>query len=412
MPWYLYLALKQLFPSGRRVPFFTVISILGVTLGVALLFISTSVMGGFGHEIRRMIVETQGDVQVRAAAAPIGDAEEVLRAVKSVRGVVGATPLAEGMVMLEFRGQPTFPAIQGVDVGRVNEVIPLDTYMRAGSLDDLDDDSVILSVQLAAGLGARIGDKIEVTSPLLLERLKGDEVFLPRELRVAGVFEIGHQHLDKSVVIVTLRRMQDLYGLGGAIHGVNARLAAGVDADEAALAINAALPKKSGAFARSWLSSNKDFLFIIQLEKNLIFFLLMFIIIVAAFSLTSSLLTTVVRKTREIGLLRALGAGSRQVAACFCLQGLMIGGAGTVCGVGLGWAFMFFRNDILRAFMRLTSSDAAIAQFYNTSLLPSHLGARDFWIIVVFSICISTFAGLLPAWRASRLNPVEALRNE
>lgn len=411
MPWYFYLAIKQLFPSGRRVPFFTVMSIVGVMLGVALLYVSTSVMGGFGYEIRRMIVETQGDVQVRSGGV-IGDTARVLELVKKTKGVTGATPVAEGVVMLEYKGHPTFPAVQGIDVLRVGEVVPLDNYMRAGSLDDLDDDSVILSAQLAAGLRVRVGDRVELTSPLLLERLKSDEVFLPRELQVAGVFEIGHQHLDKNVAIVTLRRMQDLYGLGDSIHGVNVRIAPEADADEVAAAINAALPRGSGAVARSWLGANEGFLYIIQLEKNLIFFLLMFIIIVAAFSLTSSLLTAVVRKTREIGLLRALGARSRQVAACFCLQGFLIGVWGTAFGLGVGWLFMFFRNDILGVFMRLTSRENEMMQFYNTNMLPSHLSAQDFWIIVCFSICISTLAGLLPAWRAARLKPVEALRNE
>ncbi|MDR1788946.1 MAG: ABC transporter permease [Opitutaceae bacterium] len=410
MPWYLHLALRQLFPSGRRVPFFTVMSITGVLLGVALLYVSTSVMGGFGFEIRRMIVETQGDVQVRSGSL-IADPAPALAAIRATKGVTGATPVAEGVVMLEHKGRPVFPAIQGVDPATVGSVVPLDRYMRAGSLDDLDDDGVILSAQLASALGARVGDRVEVTSPLLLERLKSDEVFLPRELRVAGVFEIGHQHLDKNVAVVTLRRMQDLYGLGKAVHGVNVRLAPGADADAAAAVLDGNLPPGAGR-ARSWKAANEGFLYVIQLEKNLIFFLLMFIVVVAAFSLASSLLTSVVRKTREIGLLRALGAGAGQVAACFCLQGFLIGVWGTVLGLGAGWVFMFFRNDILGAFMRLTSRESEMLQFYNTNLLPAHLSAADFWIIVGFSVCVSTLAGLLPAWRASRLKPTEALRND
>lgn len=411
MPWYLYLALKQLFPTGRRFPFFTAISVLGVALGVALLVISTSVMGGFGHEIRRMIVETQGDVQVKADGY-VQNADELLARIIQVPGVVAATPYAEGVVMIESGGRPAFPAIQGIDVNRVGDVIPLDRYIRLGSLDDLDDDSIILSANLALSIGARMGDKVEVSSPLMYERWKRDEIFLPRELTVVGIFEVGHQQLDSSVVLVTLRLMQDLYGLRGGIHGINVKLAPKLDPDVGAARINASLPPDAYMTARSWMDANQDFLFILSLEKNMIFFLLTFIIIVSAFSVTSSLLISVVRKTREIGLLGALGGKSRHVAACFCFQGLFIGVVGTVAGLGLGMTALFLRNDIVRWFTELTSSQEVLVRFYQFSRLPAHTSGEDVAMIVVCAIVISTLAGLLPAWRAARLKPVEALRSE
>lgn len=411
MPWYLYLALKQLFPSGKRFPFFTAISILGVALGVALLVISTSVMGGFGREIRRMVVDTQGDVQVRANGY-ITRPGELLAHIRKVPGVVAATPFAEGVVMIECERKPAFPGIQGVDLASVDQVIPLSGYIRAGSLDDLDDDSVILSAKLATSIGAHLGSTIEVYTPLLLEKLKNDEVILPRELRVAGIFEIGHDQLDSSLVIGTLRLMQDLYGLGAGVHGINIRTEPGIDADEMAARINDTLPLRSGVRARSWIEINQDFLFVLQLEKNMIFFLLTFIIIVAAFSVTSSLLISVVRKTREIGLLGALGAKPRQVAACFCFQGFLIGAAGTVVGLALGFGALHFRNDMVAVFTRLTSSEEVLVRFYQFSNLPAYTSAGDVWAIVLCSVVISTLAGLLPAWRAARLKPVEALRSE
>lgn len=411
MPWYLYLALKQLFPTGRRFPFFTAISILGVALGVALLVVSTSVMGGFGHEIRRMIVETQGDVQIRARGF-ISDPADVQARLAKIPGVVASTPFAEGVVMLECDRKPAFPAMQGIDVNRVGAVVPIDRYIRVGSLDELDDDSIILSAQLAYSLGAHLGSMVEVYSPLLLERLKNDEVMLPRQLKVVGIFEIGHQQLDSSLVLVTLRLMQDLYGLGHAVHGINVKIAPDLDADQMVTRINAALPPAAGAVARSWIDANEDFLFVLSLEKNMIFFLLTFIIIVAAFSVTSSLLIAVVRKTREIGLLGALGAKPRQVAACFCFQGWLIGCVGTLVGLGLGYAALYFRNDIVRGFTELTGSQEVLVRFYQFSRLPAHTSQSDITMIVMCSIAISTLAGLLPAWRAARLKPVEALRSE
>jgi lipoprotein-releasing system permease protein len=411
MPWYLYLALKQLFPTGRKFPFFTAISVLGVALGVALLVISTSVMGGFGYEIRRMIVDTQGEVQVRGEGL-IADAAGLQARLATVPGVVATTPFAEGVVGLQYEGKPAYPAMQGIDINRVSSVVPLERFIRAGRLDDLDDDSIILSSKLALSLGVRIGSRVEVYSPLLLEKLKNDEVLLPRELRVVGIFEVGHQQLDSSVVLVTLRSMQELYGLGAAIHGVNVKIAPKLDADVVATRINGALPPAAQARARSWMEANQDFLFILQLEKNMIFFLLTFIIIVSAFSVTSSLLISVVRKTREIGLLGALGARPMQVAACFCFQGLLIGATGTVAGLWLGLGTLHFRNELVAAFTRLTASEEVLVRFYQFSQLPAHTAPGDVGLIVACSVVISTLAGLLPAWRAARLKPVEALRNE
>ena len=411
MPWYLYLALKQLFPTGKRFPFFTAISILGVALGVALLVVSTSVMGGFGHEIRRMIVETQGEIQIRGQGLIAHSADLQSRLAK-VPGVVATTPFAEGPVMLEYERKPAFPGMQGIDLNSVTKVVPLERYIRVGSLDNLDDDSIILSANLAVSLGARMGSTVEVYSPLLLERLKRDEVLLPRQLTVVGIFEVGHQQLDSSIVLVTLRLMQDLYGLGQNVHGLNVKIADGLDVDVATRAINESMPPESNAVARSWMDANQDFLFVLALEKNMIFFLLTFIIIVSAFSVASSLLISVVRKTREIGLLGALGAKPVHVAACFCFQGLLIGCVGTMTGLGLGALALYSRNHIIRVFTELTGSQEVLVRFYQFSQLPAHTSRSDITMIVICSVVISTVAGLLPAWRAARLKPVEALRSE
>ncbi len=409
MHWPLYLALKQLFPTGRRFPFFTFISILGVSLGVTVLIVSISVMGGFGREIRNMIVTTQGEVQVRARGL-IDDPQVVMAAVNQIEDVVASTPFAEGVVMLQYENKPAFPAIQGVDLERVEQVVPLRKHIIAGSFDELDDDRIILSSQLARTIGARLGSKVSVYSPLLLEKLKADEVLLPRELEVCGIFEIGHQQLDSSVVVVTLRAMQELYGLGRAVHGVNVKIADGADPDRVASRINRALPVDGRA--RSWMDANEDFLFVLQLEKNMIFFLLLFIIVVAAFSVASSLLISVVRKTREIGLLGALGATPRQVAACFCYQGVLIGAGGTALGLAMGFTVVSLRNHIVAGFTRLTGSEEALRRFYEFSQLPAYLSGADLALIVCSSLIVSTLAGLLPAWRAAKLKPVEALRSE
>ncbi len=408
MPWPIYLALKQLFPTGR-VSFFTLISVLGVGLGVALMLVSTSVMGGFGHQIKRMIIDTQGEVQVKARGLidPAAGVEKVLAADP---GIAAFAPYAQGVVMLEYGRRPAFPAVQGLDLERITDVIPLQRYLTAGSLDDLDDDSVILSSLLASGLGVRPGDTVSIYTPLMLERMKQNEVLLPREVRVAGIFHIGHQQLDSSTVICPLRLMQDLYGLDRMVHGYNVRLKPGADADVVAARLGAALP--TGVGALTWFEANADFQAVLAFERNMIFFLLTFIIVVAAFSITSSLLVTVVRKTREIGLLGAMGGKARDVAASFCVQGCFIGVAGTVAGLAFGFGLLHWRNAIVGFIARMTMGEEAFVKFYQFSNLPAYTAPKDVAIIVVFSIVAATLAGLIPAWRAARLKPVEALRSE
>jgi lipoprotein-releasing system permease protein len=409
MPWYFYLALKQLFPAGRRLPFFTLISVAGVGLGVALMLVSTSVMGGFGYQIKRMIIDTQGEVQIRGRG-PIEATAAMEQAIARVPAVTAAAPYAQGVVMLEFNRRPAFPTIQGFALERMRPVIPLERYLIAGAWSDLDDDAVILSSLLANSLGVSVGDLVSVYSPLMLERMKAQEVLLPRTVRVAGIFQIGHQQLDSSTVLCSLRLMQDLYGMEQLIHGYNVRLQPGADPDAAVAALNAVLPPVARAL--TWFEANADFQAVISFERNMIFFLLTFIIVVAAFSITSSLLVTVVRKTREIGLLGAMGGSARQVALCFCVQGLLIGVGGTLGGLGLGFALLHYRNALVQFIASLTMGPEVFAKFYQFSSLPAHTESKDVMIIIVFSILAATLAGLIPAWRAAKLKPVEALRSE
>jgi len=409
MPWFLYLAFKQLFPSGRRLPFFTLISVMGVGLGVALMLVSTSVMGGFGHQVKTMIIDTQGEVQIRGSG-PLAATDALEKSIAGVPGVAAFGPYAQGVVMLEFEHRPAFPAVLGFDIARIRQVIPLERYLTAGSLDDLDDDSVILSSQLAFGLGVRIGEMISIYSPLMLERMKNNEVLLPREVRVAGIFRIGHQQLDSSTVICSLRLMQDLYGMDHLVHGYNVRLKPGADPDRAAAALNTVLPADTRAL--TWFEANADFQAVLSFERNMIFFLLTFIIVVAAFSITSSLLVTVVRKTREIGLLGAMGGRARDVAACFCVQGLFIGIAGTGAGLALGFVLLHYRNALVQVIAKFTMGQEAFVKFYQFSNLPAYTETKDVVMIIVFSVIASTLAGLIPAWRAAKLKPVEALRSE
>lgn len=412
MPWYLYLALKQLFPSGKPVSFFTVVSTCGVMLGVMILIIVQSVMNGFGEEIRSKIVDTSGHLQIESTRPGdvIRETDELLEIVRSHPAVLKATPYAYGFVMVQRGQRPAFPFIRSIALDPADEVIPIEEFLFYGELDDLDDDSVFLSSGLARSLGAQVGSIVEVYSPLMLERLKRDEILMPRELEVVGIFESGWHQVDENTMLGTLRLMQDLYGLSDGVHAVAVRLEEGYDADRAASELNARLPREFVAY--SWLDTNRDFLFVLQLEKNVLFFLLLFIVLVAAFAITSSLLITVVRKTKEIGLLGALGGQPRQIAACFCFQGFLLGVAGTIFGVIAALVVLHFRNDIVYTFAQITQSEEALKRFYQFAEIPVHYSISDFVVITSCSVLISTGAGLIPAIRASLMKPTEAFRDE
>lgn len=410
MPWFLYHAFKQLFPSGRWISFFTCMSILGVTLGVCVLVIVQSVMNGFGEGIRSRIVETYGDIRIQGPRL-IDDWESAFARVHALPDVSAMAPYAEGVVMLQYGNKPEFPAIRGIDPVAEAGVLPLERFITVGDLDEFDDEGVFIGEGLATALGVVPGDRVEVFSPLMLEKLKEDEVLLPREFEVVGLFRTRSPTVDSKMMICTLRVMQELYGLGDAVHGVVLRLNSGVAADQFASLLEAEF-LDADLRAVSWRESSRDFLFVVEQEKRIISFIIIFIILVAAFSIAIALTMAVFRKTREIGLLVAMGARPREVAYSYCFQGFIIGAAGTVLGMILALLALHYRGPILNLYMYLTGSGGSFLGVYDVYQIPVSYLASDFLMVTFFAVLISTLAGLLPAFRAARLKPADALRSE
>ncbi len=409
MPWYLYIAIRHTFPKGKRLPFFTIMSVSGVVLGTMALVIVLSVFNGFGHAIREVVADTTGDLKVMNGRI-FEDYREKIATLMESPLVEAAAPSAFGMVMLQAGNRPIFPQVQGIDVEEERRIVPLDNYIRYGDLDELDDDSIIISSGIANTLRIRVGDEVDVYTPLMIERLKQNEVLLPRSMRVAAVFETGFTKVDENTIISTLRTMQDLYGLGDGVHAIKVKLKPGVDADFAARELQA---KFAPPFRVStWIESNADFLAIIEFEKRMMFFILLIIVLVASFSIATSLFTSVVKKTREIGLFSSMGATSRQIVACFCLQGFSVGLVGTAIGFGVSFAVLAARETIIDAIFSVIGGKEQTMQFYFFSELPVHYKVFDLVVIAVLTISIATLAGLIPSIKAGLLKPVEALRSE
>ena len=252
---------------------------------------------------------------------------------------------------------------------------------------------------------------VEVFTPLMLEALKRDEILLPREFKVAGLFRTGSPQVDGNTMITTLRVMQELYGLENGVHGIALKLRPGIDA----YGYSADLGEdvlRSGLQAVSWIESNEDFLFVIEQEKRVISFIIIFIILVASFSIAISLMMAVMRKTREIGLLVAMGGRPHQVAFSFCFQGFFIGLVGTIIGILMALVCLNYRSEILSAYADITNTQTNFLGQYDVYDIPVHYLASDFITVTCFALAISTLAGLIPALRAARLKPADALRGE
>jgi lipoprotein-releasing system permease protein len=410
MPWYLYHALKQLFPSGRFFSFFSLMSITGVMLGVCVLIIVQSVMNGFGEGIRQRLTETQGDIRIRSSEI-IYDWEDVLDTLVEQTEIVGAEPFAEGVIMLQHQNIPQFPFVRGVAPWAAEEVVPIEQFLTIGSMEDFDDEGVFLGEGLAYALKAGPGSTVEVFTPLMLEALKNDEVLLPREFKVIGLFRTGSPQLDGNTMVTTMRVMQELYGLGDGVHGIVLKLRPGRDAFDFGVDLEREV-LRPGLEAISWIESNEDFLFVIEQEKRVISFIIIFIILVASFSIAIALMMAVIRKTREIGLLVAMGGRPYQVAYSFCFQGFVIGLFGTLLGILMALLCLNYRSQILSAYTDITNTQTNFLGQYDVYQIPVHYLASDFITVTCFALVISTLAGLLPALRAARLKPADALRSE
>lgn len=412
MKWWLYIALKQLFPTGRGISFFAAVSVLGVALGVLGLFGTQSVMNGFHSEISVKLRDTSGDIIIRDYGRPMYSLDELKARLKALPEVASVEFVAQGPVMMVANNVPIFPMLRSYDTISGDCALPIKekNFVKMGSLDDLDDDSVIVGQRLAASAGMGVGDKVEVFSPTMLDRLKRGEVPMAASLDVAGLLATDYSQADSNVAIVSLRRMRDLYNLGEGSHSVVVRLkdefAGEAEAFAKRLSGGGIVPRRYSV--STWLGANEAFLRVIKMEKVMMSLIIFLIILVASFSICISLYTSVLRKTREIGLSAAMGARPLQIAGTYCFQGFAIGVFGSALGLLLTVALLHFRAPIAEF---IVGRDALV-EFYHFARLPVKYEPADALWACGFSVVLCTLAGLLPALRAARLKASEAMRNE
>ncbi len=362
LPFSLFLALRYLKPKRTFVSIITLISIIGVTLGVTVLILVISVMTGFDRELRQKVIDFDAHILVSTEEV-LRDWRDLTVKIRNTPGVVGTAPYVQGPVIVEFQTKRLAPMIRGIDPAEEEKVVPLKKFLKQGALD-LEGESTVLGVELARKLQIGVGDKLTVYSPgnlgeildgiKQLEKTQGAEerqaidklreVVLPKELTVTGIFETGHYLHDSEFLLVPVYVGQELYGLGDALHGITVKTVDPYGADRVKKAIELFL--KPPEYAQTWIEMNNTYFEAIRLERTVMFFLLFFIVIVAAFGIMNTLITVTVQKTRDIGIMKAIGANIWQIVWVFLGQGLVVGVFGTLTGLGLGMTLIRYRNPI------------------------------------------------------------------
>jgi lipoprotein-releasing system permease protein len=425
-PFSLFLALRYLKPKRTFVSVITVISVLGVTLGIAVLIIVISVMTGFDRELQRKVLGFDAHLIVSNSEL-LRDWQSLNEGVRKVSGVVATAPFVQGPVIVEFSGRVITPKIRGVEIEQELKLADLKSMIREGT-HDIRSDQCLIGVELANQLGVLLHDKITVYAPRnigqvldLIERVRKDandkaaldelkEVVLPAELEVVGIFESGRFQYDSEFVLLPLYVGQELYGLQDEIHGLSIRTNDPYQLEPVENAIRTLLPPGTGI--ASWMDLNQQFFEAIRLERNVMFVIMFFIIIVAAFSVANTLITVTVQKRRDIGVMKALGATPGQIIWVFLTQGMIVGILGNITGVGLGMIVVRWRNEFKEWLANTLGIEIFPPTIYQFSQIPAEVIPRDVAVICASAFVICALAALVPAWNAARLDPVKALRYE
>jgi lipoprotein-releasing system permease protein len=426
LPFTYFLALRYLKPKRTFLSLITLISIFGVVLGISVLIIVISVMTGFERELQRKIIGFDADVLISGNEV-MNNWREILDRTRKAQGVVAAAPFAQGRVVVQFQNHRAVPWLRGIDPELEQSVANLKQFLVAGEFD-LSGDNGIIGSELASTLGVSIGDTVEIYSPhdmgelqKALDEAEGKpdnhqqlkrvrELILPMDITITGMFNSGRYAYDSDYIIVPLHIMQEAYSLGGGVHGIAVRTSDPFTADKVRDRLNRFIEPPFQAV--TWIDQNRELFDAIRIERTTMFFVLIFVVIVAAFGIMSTLITSTVQKTREIGLMKALGAQMTQIMWIFLAQGMIVGFFGTLIGLSSGIALVQYRNqvrDFLAATFHIELFPAAVYQF---SEIPAEIVPRDVFVICVSGFLICSIAALVPAYFAARLDPVKALRFE
>jgi lipoprotein-releasing system permease protein len=421
-PFEAFLALRYLRPRRTFVSVITVISVIGVLLGVCVLIVVIAVMSGFDQEWRSRILGFNAHLKVyNGEVSVMTNYPVLLSQITNNPEVVGAAPFITGEVLVKTEQSEDdsnyAPGIlDGIDPSTESNVTVLPSSITNGKFD-VEDKGLLVGIDLANYLGIKVGDRLALYSGRRLQamvraaRETNGEVRLASEFTVRGIFDVGFPAYNRTHVVASLEEAGRVFELPeDGVTGVKVKLRDEFQVDKVAGELQAAL--KEPVRLMTWREETPDIFNALAVEKNMMFILLFFIMIVAAFGIVNCQITFVVQKTREIGILKALGATNAQVLSLFLSQSVVVGILGVGLGYGLAILALHYRNQFLHFMRDVTHTQLLPASIYQVYELPSSIETGDILLICGTAFCACVLAGLFPAWKASRLQPVEALRHE
>lgn len=434
LPLDIFLALRYLRPKRTFVSFITLLSILGPTLGVAILLIVNSIMAGFGKDIQENIMSWQAHLHVFPNMKSTMDEPEKIIEILEKHGVK-ASPLIQDSALIQVKANTlsgeTEQVIQpkvvyGIDPAREGEVTGIKGAMIYGKFD-IEEGEALVGDRLANAVGLRIGSSFLIHSPArLTQNVKWDkdgqvhvgqpdEVYLPEEVKVVGIFSMGFAEFDENVIFVRRDQAADLFGYDwGTATSVQGKVPDPMQMDKLMQELNGDInePNRLRRFKIvTWKERNQMLFSTLQVEKKLMAFLMTFILLVASFSIAATLITVVVQKTREIGTLKAVGVSSWTVARIFMFQGAAIGVFGTTFGITLGLLVIHYRNAIAAILSKILGHDVFPPELYHLNHLPALWTANDLVTVSILSMTVCILAALIPAIFASALPPAKSLQD-
>jgi lipoprotein-releasing system permease protein len=386
-----------------------IFSLLGIALGVATLIIVMSVMNGFREDLIGRILGLNGHLGFYGMGATMSDFDATAAKVRTVPGVLSATPLVEGQVMATGASVAAGAVVRGIRPDDIRARKLIADHIVAGSLADFTDDNIAVGDRLARRLGVAVGGKITLISPEGTDTAFGT---VPRmkTYTVAALFDVGFYEYDNSFIYMPLDAAQVFFKMPNAVSYLEVFVSHADQSTAVGRAIAQALDQPVRLL--DWQHANSSIVNAVEIERNVMFLILTLIIIVAAFNIISGMIMMVKDKGRDIAILRTMGASRGMILRIFMLSGASIGVIGTLAGFGLGVVITKNLEAIRQFLQSVLHVDLFSAEIYFFTRIPAHLDTGEVIAVVIMALALSFLATLYPSWRAARLDPVEGLRYE